>query len=393
MLDKAMQKKALLDQNNNTLELEDLALLESAEDLYPLAQEQNDILSLYKSDKTSKPQSNTQISSIIQLMSNSVIPFIILSPELSIIYYSQATEILFDSFYRLTQKPFFNIFLNALDQQEIQDLILALRSFERGYSWTGILKHKKQMAKTLLTRTKFVPFFDEKKGVAGFLVYFENITETHNTQLKKTYKSILDAAKLKDNDTGLHDERVSYYSKKMAEYLFTIQKYPQIDLDFIEDISFLSALHDVGKIGTPDYILLKPGKLDEKEWVIMREHTINGTFILSSYPSPMAKEITLSHHEWWNGTGYPFKLEGEMIPLSARIVTIADVYDALRMKRTYKPEFTHQESVDIIVTGSGTQFDPELIKVFLRIHQDFDDIWTLLKDTQPEQISVRETKY
>ena len=104
----------------------------------------------------------------------------------------------------------------------------------------------------------------------------------------------------------------------------------------------------------------------------------------------MAKEIALSHHEWWNGTGYPFRLEGEMIPLSARIVTIADVYDALRMKRTYKPEFSHSESVEIIASGSGTQFDPELIAVFLRIHQDYEDIWNLLKDTLPARPASRD---
>ena len=198
-----------------------------------------------------------------------------------------------------------------------------------------------------------------------------------------TFKSILEAAKLKDNDTGLHDERVSYYCKKMAEYLYAIQRYPQIDPDFIENIGFLAAMHDVGKIGTPDYILQKPGKLTEQEWEIMREHTINGTFILSSYPVPMAKEIALSHHEWWNGGGYPFKLEGMMIPLSARIVTIADVYDALRMKRTYKNEYTHEEAMRRIVAGSGTQFDPALVEVFVRMNTDFDDIWNLLKDSDP----------
>ena len=95
----------------------------------------------------------------------------------------------------------------------------------------------------------------------------------------------------------------------------------------------------------------------------------------------MAKEVALSHHEWWNGCGYPFKLEGEMIPLSARILTIADVYDALRMKRSYKTEFTHEEAVEKIVEGSGTQFDPALIRVFESMHREYDEIWNLLRDT------------
>lgn len=333
---------------------------------------------------------NKQIQEMIHLADNPNIAFLILENDLTIAHISPTTENLFKDYYSITKKPFFNIFLNSLEQTEIQEMIVSLKSFERGYSWSGQLKHRKPTAKTMITQTSFIPFFSPEKTVSGFLVYFTDITDTYNAQLKATYKSILEAAKLKDNDTGLHDERVSFYSKKMAEYLFAIKKYPQIDPDFIENIGFLSAMHDVGKIGTPDYILQKPGKLDDKEWEIMREHTINGTFILSSYPVPMAKEIALSHHEWWNGSGYPFKLEGEMIPLSARIVTIADVYDALRMKRTYKPEFSHAESVEIIAAGRGTQFDPELIDVFLRMHQDYEDIWNLLKDSLPARAASRD---
>jgi putative two-component system response regulator len=122
----------------------------------------------------------------------------------------------------------------------------------------------------------------------------------------------------------------------------------------------------------------------------MREHTINGTFILASHPDPMAKEIALSHHEWWNGSGYPFKLEGEMIPLSARIVTIADVYDALRMKRTYKQEFTHEETVAKIIENAGTQFDPALVEVFSTIHEEFNSIWNLMRDPEESGSSIRD---
>jgi putative two-component system response regulator len=107
----------------------------------------------------------------------------------------------------------------------------------------------------------------------------------------------------------------------------------------------------------------------------MRDHTKNGAFILSSYPHPMAKEIALSHHEKWNGTGYPFKLEGEMIPLAARIVTIADVYDALRMERSYKPSLSHEVSIKKIIDQSGIHFDPDLIEVFKTITEDFKSIF------------------
>ena len=111
----------------------------------------------------------------------------------------------------------------------------------------------------------------------------------------------------------------------MAQWLFDHHVYPQIDAQFIENIAFLAPMHDVGKIGTPDAILHKTGRLEAGEWDIMREHTINGGFILSSYPNPMATQIAISHHEWWDGTGYPYKLNGDTIPLPARIVAVADV--------------------------------------------------------------------
>ncbi len=150
-------------------------------------------------------------------------------------------------------------------------------------------------------------------------------------------------------------------------------------------------MHDVGKIGTPDSILQKQGPLDDYEWSIMREHTINGAFFLSIYPVPMAKEIALSHHERWDGTGYPYRLEGEMIPLSARIVAIADVYDALRMKRNYKKEYNHQQAAQIILDGSGTHFDPYLVRMFEKNSKEFGYIWNILQHVPPRQ--ARETPH
>jgi putative two-component system response regulator len=366
-----MQKQELPQDNDNDSEiLEELAEVEAESELSDLGPEFSPSV---------HPRQSTLNG--IELFSNPNLAFLILDPDLCIKYFTPKVELLFHDYYRIEAKPFFNIFNQALALDELKELVVALKSFEKGFSWTGVLKHKTPKRKTLHTRTTIVPFFISGQKIAGFQVFFEDITALEFKQLQMTFKSILEAAKLKDNDTGLHDERVSYYCKKMAEYLYAIQRYPQIDPDFIENIGFLAAMHDVGKIGTPDYILQKPGKLTEQEWEIMREHTINGTFILSSYPVPMAKEIALSHHEWWNGGGYPFKLEGVMIPLSARIVTIADVYDALRMKRTYKSEYTHEEAMRRIVAGSGTQFDPALVEVFVRMNTDFEDIWNLLKDT------------
>jgi putative two-component system response regulator len=139
-------------------------------------------------------------------------------------------------------------------------------------------------------------------------------------------------------------------------------------------------MHDVGKVGTPDDILNKEGPLSEWEWTIMQEHTKNGAFILSTYPNPMAKEIALSHHEKWNGAGYPFQLSGDMIPLAARIIAIADVYDALRMKRTYKPSFDHKTTVEKMMADKGSHFDPVLSDIFYSISENFDVIYERNKD-------------
>ena len=114
----------------------------------------------------------------------------------------------------------------------------------------------------------------------------------------------------------------------------------------------------------------------------MKEHTINGAFILSAYPNPMAKEIAQSHHERWDGTGYPYNLEKDMIPLSARIVTIADVYDALRMKRSYKSAMSHEEAYKLIMQGSGSHFDPSLVLVFRKHHKELEKIYDETADPE-----------
>jgi putative two-component system response regulator len=326
-----------------------------------------------------------ELADFIRLCDNPNLAVLVLDSNLIVIHHTRKIDQLFRDYYVFGSKPFFNIFYPALDQKDINELRVSLKNIECGYSWTGTLRHKTPSTRTMFTKTNIIPIFCADRSIAGYSVIFEDITGSYNDQLQSTFKSILEAAKLKDNDTGLHDERVGYYCKKMAEYLYETHQYPQIDPDFIENIVFLAAMHDVGKIGTPDYILQKPGKLTDQEWEIMREHTINGAFILSSYPVTMAKDISLSHHEWWNGAGYPFKLEGLMIPLAARIVTIADVYDALRMKRTYKEELTHEEAARKIIAGKGTQFDPNLVDAFEHIQGHFDEIWNLLKDAGEER--------
>jgi putative two-component system response regulator len=193
--------------------------------------------------------------------------------------------------------------------------------------------------------------------------------------------SLLEASKLKDNDTGNHIRRVGEYAKILAESMKDDPAYhDQINPGFIDDIWFLAPMHDVGKIGTPDDILNKEGQLDVREWEIMKEHTINGAYILSSYPNVMARQIALHHHERWDGNGYPYSLSGDMIPLAARIVSICDVYDALRMKRSYKSQLSHESSCDIIVQGAGTQFDPSVLDHFRNMSDKFAEVHLHLED-------------
>ncbi len=168
------------------------------------------------------------------------------------------------------------------------------------------------------------------------------------------------AAEYKDNETGLHVIRMSYYSQLIAE------SYSNND-EWIETVFLASPMHDIGKIGIPDRILLKPGKLDAEEWEIMKRHSEYGCEIIGDHDSDlltMAKIIAESHHEKWNGKGYPHGLSGDDIPLPARIVAIADVFDALTSERPYKEEWPIDKAVALIREEAGEHFDPDLVNCF-----------------------------
>jgi len=168
-------------------------------------------------------------------------------------------------------------------------------------------------------------------------------------------------AEARDDATGEHTSRVGELSAQISKSLEKSQ-------EFIQSIRLAAPLHDLGKISLPDKILLKPGKLDEDELVAMRKHTQVGAEMLSGVESPMMKlalEIAVSHHEKWDGTGYPRGLKGEEIPLAARIVAVADVYDALTHERPYKAAWSHEDAVTEIVSQSGKHFDPEIVDRFV----------------------------
>jgi putative two-component system response regulator len=184
------------------------------------------------------------------------------------------------------------------------------------------------------------------------------------------------AAEFKDNETGLHVIRMSHYARLIAEKLGNSAAWG--------DLIFSAApLHDIGKIGIPDHILLKPSKLTDQEWDIMRKHPEFGAEIIGRNDSEIlktAKEIALTHHEKWDGSGYPNQLKGEEIPISGRIIMIADVFDALTTQRPYKKAWSVEDAVTLINESAGSHFDPSLVAVFnevlpsiLAIKENYDE--------------------
>jgi len=305
-------------------------------------------------------------------------PVALLDRNLNIRYKNEHFDSLVEKYDYPTNASLINTFGRTLMQSGALDLYKSLKSPATAYSWNGRLIHKTRHLTTTITRVMIIPFFDKSSGIAqplAWSVFFTDITSETNNVLKKMFISLLEASKLKDNDTGKHIERVNYYAQAIARHIYQAQLDPLVDADFVEDIGFLAALHDVGKIGTPDDILNKQGPLNNFEWTIMRDHTVNGAFILASHPNPMAKQIAQSHHERWDGSGYPYKLEADMIPLPARIVAVADVYDALRMRRSYKEPFSHEKACQIIIEDTGKHFDPSLIIIFKKISPVFAEIF------------------
>jgi putative two-component system response regulator len=204
------------------------------------------------------------------------------------------------------------------------------------------------------------------------------------SNLENAYRESLEclatAAEYKDPETGNHIRRIGEYAQLIAKELGWSKER--------QHLMFLAApLHDVGKIGTPDGVLLKPGKLDSDEVAIMKQHAQNGYDILSHSKQPVmqaAANIARNHHERWDGGGYPRGLKGTEIPIEARITALADVYDALRSKRPYKAEFDQEKTLSIMLDGDGrtdpSHFDPELINILREMADKFDGIYSKFAD-------------
>lgn len=204
-------------------------------------------------------------------------------------------------------------------------------------------------------------------------------------------------AESRDPETGAHLERVRNYAKVLAERLLEKGLHRGlVDRGFVRLMYATTPLHDIGKVAIPDNVLLKPGQLNDREFDVMKSHTVIGAETLAAvadrYPwAPFLRtacDIARHHHERWDGTGYPDGLAGEAIPLPARIMSIADVYDALTSKRVYKEAFEHDVAVAIIRDNAGTQFDPELAEVFLEIEQAFHSIRKQYEERGPERAAA-----
>ena len=246
----------------------------------------------------------------------------------------------------------------------------------------GVLRHRQKSTRRLTEdRLRFA-----HDSIQGFnAVLEERLNEAQ-------YAVVLSLAKLaeeRDRCTGMHLDRVSAFCRALAQACMDQGKFTdQIDKSFVRDIELCAPLHDIGKVGIPDSILLKPGKLTDSDWEVMRTHPSIGAqtldAIIASSPGMsflvMGREVALGHHEFWNGKGYPQGLVGEATPLAARILKIADCYDALTTERPYKRAWSHAESFEHIQNLAGIEFDPTIVHVMSQIADEFIEIRARLSD-------------
>ena len=214
-----------------------------------------------------------------------------------------------------------------------------------------------------------------------------------------TIMAMASLAETRDNETGNHIRRTQHYVKLLA---MEVRQHPRFRAALADDseiqMLYKSApLHDIGKVGIPDHILLKPGRLTDAEFEIMKSHTTLGRDAIVAAESILnapdsflryAREIAFSHQEKWDGSGYPLGLAGEDIPLSARLMAVADVYDALISRRVYKQAFSHEKAVQIIAKGRGSHFDPDLVDAFLLHAEAFREIAARFADAEHSELGL-----
>ncbi len=217
---------------------------------------------------------------------------------------------------------------------------------------------------------------EKTKALRGALVELEHARLATVRAHMETIHKLSAAAEFKDEDTASHIMRMSRYCAVIAEHA-------GMDAETIDLVLNSSPMHDIGKMGIPDAILLKPGKLDVEEWETMQRHTIMGASILNDSSSKYLEAgalISLTHHEKWDGSGYPRGLAGEDIPLFGRICAVADVFDALTTRRPYKEALSNEQAIEIMLQGRGSHFDPKLFDIFLAKRPLIEAIQTECRD-------------
>lgn len=214
--------------------------------------------------------------------------------------------------------------------------------------------------------------------------HLESLVAKRTEELDRAHIEVIHrlgkAAEYKDNETGMHVIRMSYFCKFLAQQL-------KLDNEWVELLFKAAPMHDIGKIGIPDAVLLKPGRLDQQELEVMQKHAEFGARIIGESDVPvlkMAREIAIYHHEKWDGSGYPYGLKGEQIPLCARIVAIADVFDALTSKRPYKNAWPEHEALALLEQQSGQHFDPNIVPLFTQCLEQVREVQQRFKDTDIE---------
>ena len=271
-----------------------------------------------------------------------------------------------------------------------------LKKLKQDNTWHGELTGNSSQNGSWTVSITFSPICNEEAQVFAYAGIFKNVTEQRKVEqqlissLQKMNQAreaiIFGMARLaehRDTDTGYHLERIRSYCKHLAEALYEKGMYGDVlDEDFIQMLYHTAPLHDIGKVGIPDYILQKSDTLTEEEFAIMKSHAVIGYNTLNSIFKQygemqflkMGIEITYCHHEHWDSTGYPRGLKGGEIPLSAQILSIVDVYDALTTERTYKKAYRHQSAIETMKKDRGKHFSPDIFDVFLEISEDFNKI-------------------
>lgn len=264
----------------------------------------------------------------------------------------------------------FHIFreLNNSDKMKYLEIKFSKVPILDNFYIVGIVKDKTDIMRALANREEYISTL-------------LNLIHELKVDNRDSIYHIASLVELRDITTGKHLERVESYTKILAtEYMHTYRgRDERLTDDFVDDMAVSSILHDIGKVGISDAILQKPDILTYSEFESIKEHTIIAGEALKEYKGQkdflaMGREIATYHHEKWDGTGYPSGRKGDKIPLSARIVSLCDTYDALVSKRPYKEAFSHERAIEIIQEERGKSFDPEIVDLFIKIHKTFHQI-------------------